>query len=418
MGSALLALAMAAAAPDVSLAWTFGRESSPSLHRPAIEPEGTIYLADGDGRLYAIQPGGRQRWVYDAARTSNVEGGDSGNGPVVQGRDGTLYFPFNPVGPLVELHAVTRDGAHRWTFRVAARSTIAGPAVGPDGNIYVAHAESGRGLLVIAPDGSLVRSNPGAPVLQDRSSLGSELVFGPRAPGEPATQLYLALDVYELAVRHARPSLFGFDLLATQVFRTPVGRLSGAGGQRQGQPVVGPSGTVYLSTSSPGQGWGLYAFSPDDGAPRWNWYEVPGHAMSEPAVGPDETIYVVQNLGTLLALSPQGEARWAANLKGEANQGPTVHPAGLYVAVTAWRGDELLVLARDPASGAAVWEFVLPRGDGERLDPITRVSFSPDGRRLYVQAEVMGAQGPAGWRLFALDVARCPRALKGCPAAR
>lgn len=71
---------------------------------PAIGEDGTVYVGGEDGKLYAIDSGGKQKWAYDA-------GAPIRSSPAV-GSDGMIYVGANNPG----LHAVNPDGSQNWVY--------------------------------------------------------------------------------------------------------------------------------------------------------------------------------------------------------------------------------------------------------------------------------------------------------------
>lgn len=396
-----------------ALAWTFQGDAPYALHRPAVGPDGTVYASDVEGLLYAISHDGRLLWIYDAARESGVTSGAAGEGPVQVGADGTVYLAFNPIGPDVEVHAIRPDGSNKWIVANPALNTIAGPALGPDGNLYVAHAASEEGVLSIRPDGFVQRTHVSDPLLLNRGSLGAELVFGPSEPGGPVDQVYMALDMSAWQQFDPEPSLLAFGLDLGLRFRAPIGALTIAGGQRDGQPAVGPSGTVYVSTTAVGEGWGVHAFSPEDGSRKWRWYEIPGNTMSEPAVGPDDTVYVVRNITFLTALDDEGSVRWVEDLGGSFG-GPALHPEGGYLVVAGEAEGHLSLRAHDAVTGGLLWEQLVPDEDGFEPSPAARPYFAPAGDRVYLPVTFPARQDDPAWSLVAVDVVACPDGVVRC----
>ena len=90
--------------------------------RPIVGPDGTVYAMGNFGHIYAVNPDGTLRWVVSPA------GGVSGclgmmkNGNLVVG-GGAGVQALSPV-----------DGSTVWTFPIQT-PLVAGPSVGPDGNI-------------------------------------------------------------------------------------------------------------------------------------------------------------------------------------------------------------------------------------------------------------------------------------------
>ncbi len=115
--------------------------------RPVVGPDGTVYAMGNFGRVYAANPDGSIRWIV------SPEGGVSGamailpNGNLVVGGGGGVQA----------LSAV--DGSILWTFPIVT-PLLAGPSVGPDGNIYAADdsrwSQDVIGAFILSPDGQLL----------------------------------------------------------------------------------------------------------------------------------------------------------------------------------------------------------------------------------------------------------------------
>ena len=157
------------------------------------------------------------------------------------------------------------DGTQRWLFETGD-FMIAGPNIGPDGNVYAVTDLLGIGLFSLTPSGQL-RFHTGR--FTEYGSLGQEIVFG-------GNQLYFDFDMF--GVGPAR--LFGYDLSGT--FRFEATGVSGGE-----QAATGPNGNVVVPTFPMGTGLSLGAFGPD-GSWLWNYYEFPGNVQSPADVGPDD----------------------------------------------------------------------------------------------------------------------------------
>lgn len=85
--------------------------------------------------------------------------------------------------------------------------------------------------------------------------------------------------------------------------------------------AVGASGTIYVG------GDNLQAINPD-GSLKWS-YETENRAEGNPAIGPDETIYVSDYQDRLFAINPDGSLKWSyeTDLTGMAGS-PTVAEDG------------------------------------------------------------------------------------------
>src|SRR4029078_5285417 len=100
------------------------------------------------GDVYSLTPEGTLRWTVRA-------GGDGG--PTV-GQDGT-----GDVAGGSTIKAIVSDGSIRWRYTDPGdgQGVIAGPTVGPDGNIYAVTDFGGTGAFALSPGGQGVRTKPG-----------------------------------------------------------------------------------------------------------------------------------------------------------------------------------------------------------------------------------------------------------------
>ncbi|PEJ58847.1 hypothetical protein CN692_07685 [Bacillus sp. AFS002410] len=127
---------------------------------PSIGSDGTIYVLDKFGTLYAIYPNGMKKWTFETRFSPSYS-----TAPVI-GKDGTIYivvagsiFTINPNGEMIGRIAIYYGDA-----------VLSTPTIGEDGTIYLLGS---GGLFAISPDGSRKWSrslenntpNPGAPVI-------------------------------------------------------------------------------------------------------------------------------------------------------------------------------------------------------------------------------------------------------------
>ncbi|MEZ4410111.1 MAG: PQQ-binding-like beta-propeller repeat protein [Polyangiales bacterium] len=404
------------------VAWTFETDGGSPRHRPTVAPDGTVYVGDSAGYVYAVSREGRLRWVYDSARATGATAARANGGPIARGADGTLYVPVMPLGPTPEVHALAPDGTLRWIHRSEAQGwTVAGPAVGPNGDVYVVRV--GVVVEAISPEGVTRWMRAAEPSGASRSDVyGEEIVFGPSRPGGPVDRFYAALyqryrvfpgpiDVDQL--------LYGFDLDGNVRMRAPTGGLSAAFGQRQGQPAVGPDGAVHVSGLVIPHGWSAQSFAPEDGARRWIWTGSPANTVSEPDVGPDGTVYVTHNGHAVVAIGPDGAQRWRHTLGGQSS-GPVARPGGDSVLTIGSEGESrrLVVTSVDARDGALRWRAEVPPREGREHLEAARLSFDPRGDRAYAVTSLWGANtDPTPWTLVAIDLGDCAATDAGCTPA-
>jgi outer membrane protein assembly factor BamB len=240
--------------------WTCTTDSA-ALSSPTVGPDGSLFVGTEDGTLYAIDVTGKSRWTYRTGGAIYSSPAVASNGNVYVGSaDGTVY-------------ALANNGTELWRFCTKGPgvrpegAVFASPTLGTDGSVYVA------GLY----DPNLYALNPGDGsvkwVCKFKQSSGQ-----------------------------SQPTAWPFA-----------------------SPVVAANGTIYqvllhdahLYAIEPGGGTILWAADMVDpcsisrpaAGPRLN-----GDGWSEPALGPDGTIYVSTNDPYLRAVDPSGRIKWAVQL--------------------------------------------------------------------------------------------------------
>ena len=110
---------------------------------PAVGQDGVLYLASGGGSLYALEPSGDIGW--QAKLPASAVGG-----PVLN-QAGTVFVADQEGG----LSAYSKEGELLWQVEPqSGLKGIAGPAVGPGGNIYYTVGTSSRGSIrAVSPEG-------------------------------------------------------------------------------------------------------------------------------------------------------------------------------------------------------------------------------------------------------------------------
>jgi hypothetical protein len=282
--------------------WRFQADSDYILQRPGLGPDGTIVAHDSGGFVYALAPDGGLKWVYKTRVFAA--------GPPSVGADGTVY-----VADSSTITALNPDGSVKWTFTdPGSQGVMAGPTVGPDGNIYAITDLSGLGAIALSPAGQLLWSNPGNPGMAEIGQTGAELVFGASKAGGAPDQFYAVFDDYTTDVRN---HLYAFRLNGSMAWSVPLWMSKYTAMMYQQQPAVAPDGTVYVSATIPvGGNWSLNAFNPADGSLKGSYFPSPGGGMGNPAVGPDGAVYFAQTMATLQSLSSSLAPRWQFNENG------------------------------------------------------------------------------------------------------
>src|ERR1035437_3861249 len=118
----LLPLPAACGANIFTNEWTLDLRSY-SDSAPAVGPDGTIYLGTWAGKLWAVNPDGSRKWVFQAQNEIK-------SAPAV-GSDGTVCFGSRDR----KFYAVGADGKKHWEFQTGAW-VDSSPALAHDGKVY------------------------------------------------------------------------------------------------------------------------------------------------------------------------------------------------------------------------------------------------------------------------------------------
>jgi outer membrane protein assembly factor BamB len=102
------------------------------ISSPAINEKGVVYFTSVDGRLYALDENGNEKWHL-------WTGGVGKSSPVLDG-DGNIYLGVNNM-----FWSVSPEGKKRWDFGYPVVEGAA--AVASDGMVYFSGLNSGVGVL-------------------------------------------------------------------------------------------------------------------------------------------------------------------------------------------------------------------------------------------------------------------------------
>ena len=336
------------------------------FHTPGVGPDGTIYVPNLFGRTQAVAPNGSTRWIFPA--------GGSG-GPISVAGDGTIVVGGGgpgAVGGTDGIFAINPNGTLKWAFTATGDYLLAGPSIGPDGNVYAVTDSTGIGFFSLTPAGQL-RFSKGQ--FTDHGAHGQRLAFGP-------DRVYFGFDMQGLQLG----TFFAYDFAGNL-------RWTAASPDDPPQPDAGPNGNVVFRAFPSNQGKSLFSYSPA-GQRVFSFYEFPGNVQDAPDVGPDNVTYSVRNLGTMLALNPDGTVKWRHVDDGIMFE-PVVDPTNrvIFTGGRVTYGEPGFFLGLSTA-GQPLWKVPLPTepGFGEygQLVPVSRPVFSPDGTTAYAITDVAG----------------------------
>jgi len=378
--------------PDGRVKWTFETDADNLWYRPALAPDGAVYVHVSGGVVYALSPDGGLRWIADAGWYPYV--------PPAAGPDGTLYC-----GSIYTVYAISAQGNPLWTFDdPGAQGVQNAITAGPDGHLYGAF-DWGLAVVSLTTDGHLRWNNWGDPAMFEHGGLGNDTIFGPSRPGGPIDQVYVGMDL------RGDNHLYAFGLDGEQRWAAPVGP-NGDGAE----PVVGSDGAVYTPDFiASGYGWVIHALDPTDGRSLWIFDGGFISGVSNLAIAPDDTLFWSRDLSHLESFDPHTRTRNWSVFTDNVLYRPAVTPDGsvLIVGGVIDYGDLGFIRAYDAHTGDALWNIDLP---GEfypapRFVPTHYARITPDGRTAYMSTSALGGDDddPHAY-LYAIDLT------DGCPA--
>ncbi len=318
--------------------WQFDT-NGPVISSITIGYDDRVHIASEDGTLYTLDTNGVILWNYDT------------NSPLLSsptiGLDGTVYVGAENG----KLFALDRQGELRWTYSTNG-FIYSSPAVSEDGRVYFC-SEDGT-ICALAPDGSKLWSfQTNGPASLPDAILASPAIAADSTvyiAGLYDPNLY-ALEPNDGSVKWACNFDFTFEPEPGQDFSytdiTPPMLFA--------SPVVADDGTIYQALV---YDTNLYAIDPNDGNIIWStdlgdidtgWFEptyyvcedvnliledhnVGSMVLSEPALGPDGTIYVSLDDPHLRAVGPDGTIKWVTRLDSSGGFTLTVGLDGLIYA--------------------------------------------------------------------------------------
>ena len=253
---------------------------------PAIGPDGTIYVV-GDS-LYAINPDGSRQWAYLQDQTRGSRTGDlaTSSTPTVAS-DGTIYIVLHPELRL-DLVALHPDGTEKWISSFTESYYISGSiTIDSDGTLYFPGETGGEEehyFYAVHPDGSLkwIHTVMDSLKIRASASIGEDgtIYIGTKASEEREAK-FMALNPANGSVKwtftakrtHGVPDdiyisaavgsdgiiyfgaensfFYALDPEGIVVWSSEIGLLTG-GQPGSSSPVIGPDGTIYVTTFGEG----------------------------------------------------------------------------------------------------------------------------------------------------------------------
>jgi outer membrane protein assembly factor BamB len=323
----------------------------------AIAPDGTIYIGNFPGALYALRDSATGDGL-DVVWRFHPSGASSFHTTPALGLDGTVYAGFSTGGTSPEargtFYAIRASSGNEaqavWSVDLGPGRQTASPTIGEDQTIYVV---SGAGkLFALAPDGAVRWTAKVGPAIKTSPALASDgTVYVPSMDGKLyAVSPPKSGDQREGSIRWTFD--FGQNPGSTPLV-TASAPPPGADGIGSGaSATIAPDGMIYVGANNSN----LYAITPD-GSLKWLFEaqrEVAGIWSTAALSLDDRTLYVGANKGGIYALDRDtGSLRWQFNIYGSVYCSPSIDSRGtLYTGSTIGH-----VYALRSESGEVVWDF-------------------------------------------------------------
>ncbi len=290
--STLYALRAPASGDQAQVVWSLNLGDARVMASPTVGPDGTIYVVNAAGTLFAVAPDGKPRWTAQTGRALK-------SAPAL-GSDGTVYHASMD-GKLYAVAPPTSgdQGVVRWTFDFGEHlgptplQTVptgspgaaggadgigsgASPTVGPDGTVYVGANNSN--YYAITPTGQMrwlfeaERELAGIWTTGVLSPDGRTLYFGANKGG-----IY-AVDAQSGAKRWQLPVY----------------------GSIYASSALDSRGVLYTGTTIEQ----LYVVDSANGQELWD-YDVKDEIWSAPSIRPDGTLVIAHRGGLVMVLGDQ-----------------------------------------------------------------------------------------------------------------
>jgi outer membrane protein assembly factor BamB len=296
---------------------------------PAIASNGVIYVTTSGstryrdvsgGKLVAIDPRGREKWIFKT--TVDIK-----SSPAI-GDDGTVYFGCRDR----KLYAITPDGSALWSFPTGAW-VDSSPAIGTNGTIYFGSWD-GK-FYALNPDGSKKwEFATGGPVDSSPAIGANGVIYF----GSHDSNFYaLNPDGSRRWTFPTHGSIVSSPAIADDgaiIFTSVDGRLYAAnpdgsekwhfwtGGVSGSSPVLDSAGNIFVAVNNM-----FVAYQPG-GPKKWDFgYPLVAGAA---AVLEDGSVCcgAIGSVGSLYAWSADGSLKFVADLKGIVTASPAVAPDG------------------------------------------------------------------------------------------
>ena len=322
-----------ASAKTANIKWKFPAGAAIDGSSPVVDMDGSVIFGSVSGKVYAVAPDGAGKWLY-------LAGGPVRSTAAI-GQEGTVYIGADDG----KLHAI-RAGEPHWS--VALGLAVPGsPALGPDGVLYVGSDDGPDGDLIprgqvhaVTPTGGVAWSVPADGPVVGSVALGDGVLYAGTLAG---TLVAVTTGGAVLWTRQAGPEIRVTPSITASgdvLFATSDSRLHmlSAAGDPVFEPVETPGAAQRGFALMPDGGFVLTTvngfFSGHDaaGVNQWNASFGTGHAMTSAPIVAGDLAYAGEDEGTFYAFTFAGAQFAGGYVGGTTVSDPAVGPDGtLYV---------------------------------------------------------------------------------------
>jgi outer membrane protein assembly factor BamB len=258
---------------------------------PVISDDGTIYIGDDGGMVYAFSLNGTLKWTYEANEGIKCA--------ITLDEENSIYFCTYGFPEYGTFYALYPNGTLKWSYP-ADYYCRSNPAISDDGTIYFT---SDFSLYAFYLNGTLKWKNTlgstsvylGSPAIGDDGTIYIPRESGPLYAFYPNGTLKWTCD----SVSSLRTPAIAADgtiyvgggrLYAVYPTNGTLKWVAPPGVQSIGL-AIGNEGTIYMGVFHDDQNCYITAMNPD-GTERWRLWISDQWAYSSPIIGEDGTVYI------------------------------------------------------------------------------------------------------------------------------
>lgn len=345
----------------------------------ALGRDGTIYVAqsvsggdsDEDRHIIALDTTGKDMWRYSVARNNIAT-------KITLGPDDTILF--GTTGDQTSYHSLSREGKLLWSRKLGVSRRISSSAVGRDNLIYVA----GERISALDPRDGSIKFEYAKPVNSPTGLYGPAVgpdgtVYVAAGVGAKTGHLLFAFNpdlslkwTLDAGCMELTPAIAADGTIYIHTWGDNAGFGDGKTKLAPGFHAIKPDGTVKWSLD--GLMKVLFAGSERPNEP------INIGSDSSPILGSDGVVYCGSDIGKVFAVHPEGKLLWQLEFGGEFDTRPAIGADGtLYVCHAGGPGGK-------PDGRPRCYAI----SDDGKLDPITESNYKTALRREIARAKKAG----------------------------